>query len=172
MLQELRPALSLEHYNRAMRMPCRFPLTELLLLGVLIGPCGGQESGSATRVQTKGMEIPRYLPLARQAGISGEVDLRLTVNKAGKVVSVEVASARPDGWGKGFASMAIEAAKKSEFACTSCAGDTFEHTVTYQFQFPPIPKDTCTLQPPLPASTVDSVSHVTVRPSAWPCVQQ
>jgi TonB family protein len=114
MLQQLRPWLRLEHYDRAMRMPCRFPLTALLLLGVLIGLCGGQESSSATRVQAKRMEIPRYLPLARQAGISGEVDLRLTVNKAGKVVSVEVVSARPDGWGKGFASMAIEAAKKSE----------------------------------------------------------
>lgn len=154
-------------------MPCRFPLTALLVLGVLIGPCGGQESSCATRVQAKRMEIPRYLPLAQQARISGEVNLRLTVNKAGKVVSVEVVSARPDNWGKGFASMAIEAAKKSEFACASCSGDTFEHTVTYQFQFPPIPKDACTLQPPtpLPASAVDSVSHVTVRPSAWPCVQ-
>jgi TonB family protein len=168
-----RPWLRLERYNRAMRMLCRFPLTASLLLCVLIGPCGGQESSAATRVQAERMEIPRYLPLARQAGVSGEVDLRLSVDKAGKVVSVEVVSAGPNRWGKGFASMAIEAAKKSEFVCASCSGDTFGHTVTYQFQFPPIPKDACTQQPPppLPASAVDSDSHVTVRPSAWPCVQ-
>jgi hypothetical protein len=60
------------------------------------------------------MEIPRYLPLAQQAAMSGEVALRLTVNKVGKVVSVEVVNARPNGWGKGFASMAIDAANQSE----------------------------------------------------------
>jgi hypothetical protein len=57
--------------------------------------------------------------------MSGEVALRLTVNKAGKVVSFEIVSARPSGWGKGFASMAIDAAKQSEFLCASCSGNTF-----------------------------------------------
>jgi TonB family protein len=153
-------------------MPCRFPLTAILLLGVLIGPCGGQESSSATRVQAKRVEIPRYFPLAQQARMNGEVVLRLTVNKVGKVVSVEVVNARPNGWGKGFALMAIDAAKQSEFLCASCSGDTFQHTVTYQFQFPAIPKDACTLpQPALPASKVDAASHVTVRPSGWDCVE-
>jgi TonB family protein len=156
-----------------MPMPCRFPLTATLLLSVLIGTCSGQESSSATRVQAKRMEIPRYPPLAQQADMGGEVALRLTVNKVGKVVSVEVVNARPrNGWGKDFASMATDAAKQSEFLCASCSGDTFQHTVTYQFQFPAIPKDACTLQPtPVPASRVDSASHVTVRPSKWPCVQ-
>jgi TonB family protein len=151
------------------------PGKHLLLMATLfliILPCSAQQSDSATQVQAKRIEIPRYLPLARQAGISGEVVLRLTVNKAGKVASVDVVKAQPDNWGKGFATMATEAAKKSEFVCASCSGDTFEHEVTYQFQFPAIPKDACTLQaPPLPASTVDSVSHVTIRPSTWPCVQ-
>ena len=62
-------------------MPCRSPLTAILLPSVLIGPCSGQESSSATRVQAKRLEIPRYLPLAQQAAMSGEVALRLTVNK-------------------------------------------------------------------------------------------
>jgi outer membrane biosynthesis protein TonB len=84
-------------------MPCRFPLTATLLLSVLIGTCSGQESSSATRVQAKRMEIPRYPPLAQQADMGGEVALRLTVNKVGKVVSVEVVNTRPrNGWGKNF----------------------------------------------------------------------
>jgi TonB family protein len=156
-----------------MQMPGqRVPLTAMLFLSLFVLPSSGQQTSLATQVQTKHMEIPRYLPLARQAGVGGEVVLHLTVSKAGKVVSVDVLKAQPDGWGRGFAVEAIAAAKKSEFACGSCSGDAFEHTVTYQFQFPPIPKDACTPQPPpLPASTVDSVSHVTIRPSAWPCVQ-
>ena len=55
--------------------------------------------------------------------------------------------------------MAIDAAKQSEFLCASCSGDPFQHTVTYQFQFPTIPKDSSTLQlAPLPASRVCETS--------------
>ena len=149
----------------------QIPLMAILFLSLFVLPCRGQQTRPATQVEAKRIEIPRYLPLAQQAGISGEVTLNLTVNKAGKVVSVDVVNAKPDGWGKGFASMAIDAAKQSEFLCASCSGDTFQHAVTYQFQFPAIPKDACTLHPALPASKVDSASHVTVRPIAWPCVQ-
>ena len=146
-------------------------LAAILLVSLFIPQCRGQETSSAALVEAKRMEIPRYPPLAQQAGKSGEVTLHLTVNKVGNVVSVDVANARPDGWEKGFAPTAIDAGKKSEFVCLSCSGDTFEHTVTYQFQFPAIPRDACTLRPQLPASKVDSASHVTVRPTAWPCVQ-
>jgi TonB family protein len=170
MLQQLHLRQRLRHYNPSMRIRGQFSLMVMLLLSLLTLQCRGQETSSATTVQVKRMQIPRYLPLAQQAGLSGEVTLHLTVDKAGKVVSVDVENSRPSNWGKGFASMAIEAAKQSEFLCASCLGDTFEHAVTYQFQFPAIPRDACTAQPKLPASKVDSASHVTVRPSAWPCV--
>jgi TonB family protein len=145
----------------------------LALLALTVLPSAGQEASSETRIQIKKMEVPRYLPLAQQAGISGDVTLHLTVNKSGDVTAVDIISAHPKNWGEGFASMAIEAAKRSQFSCASCTSDTFEHTVTYQFDFPPIPANACTLQPPppIPPSKVDSVSHVTVRPKAWPCVQ-
>lgn len=145
--------------------------TAALLVSIMILPSSEQDTPE--RVQAKRIEIPHYLPLAQQAGISGEVTLHLTVSKAGKVISVDIVSTKPSNWGKAFASMAVDAAKRSEFECSSCSGESFEHTITYQFQFPEIPKDACTVQPPrpLPASKVDSVSHVIVRPSAWPCVQ-
>ena len=151
-------------------MPNQFPLTATLLACLVILPCSGQETGSAKRIRAKRMEIPRYLPLAQQAGRSGEVTLYLTVSTAGKVVAVDIVHAQPSGWGRGFAAMAIDAAKQSEFECTSCSGDAFEHIVTYQFRFPAIPRNACTLNPPIPASNVDSGSHVTVRPRHWPCV--
>jgi len=116
-------------------MPNQFPLTATLLACLVILPCSGQETGSAKRIRAKRMEIPRYLPLAQQAGRSGEVTLYLTVSTAGKVVAVDIVNAQPSGWGRGFASMAIDAAKQSEFECTSCSGDAFEHIVTYQFRF-------------------------------------
>jgi TonB family protein len=109
----------------------------LALLTLTMLPSAGQEGDSETRIQIKTMEIPRYLPLAQQAGISGNVTLHLTVNKNGDVTVVDVVSAHPKDWGKGFASMAIEAAKRSQFSCASCTGDAFEHTVTYLFDFPP-----------------------------------
>src|SRR5450432_2450601 len=112
----------------------QFALVAMLLVSLLVVLGRGQETSSETKVHTKRMEIPRYLPLAQQAGVSGDVTLKLTVDKGGKVVSVEIAKAQPNDWGKGLASMAIDAAKKSEFLCASCSGDTFEHTVTYQFQ--------------------------------------
>jgi TonB family protein len=150
----------------------RFPVAFALLTLTML-PSAGQEGKSETRIQIKKMEIPSYVPLARQAGVSGDVTLHLTVNKSGEVASVDVVSARPPkGWGEAFAAVAIEAAKRSQFSCASCAGDTFEHTVTYQFDFPPVPDGACMLQPPpIPPSKIDSVSHVTVRPKAWTCVQ-
>jgi len=48
------------------------------------------------------MEIPRYLPLAQQAGISGSVALHLVVGKNGEVTSVDVVSSQPHDWGQGF----------------------------------------------------------------------
>jgi TonB family protein len=144
----------------------------LALLSLTVLASARQEGKPETRIQIRKMEIPRYLPLARQAGVSGDVTLHLTVNKRGEVTAVDVVSAHPKNWGEGFASMAIEAAKRSQFSCASCTSDSFEHTVTYQFDFPPIPKNACAMPPPpIPPSKVDSVSHVTVRPEAWPCVQ-
>ena len=60
----------------------------LALLTLTMLPSAGQEGDSETRIQIKTMEIPRYLPLAQQAGISGNVTLHLTVNKNGEVTVV------------------------------------------------------------------------------------
>ncbi len=150
-------------------------------------PFQGQVKEPGGRVIANKMETPRYgVPLARLSGVSAEVTLRLQVRKSGDVISVEVVGAHADcgflsgcdtsarkGWEDGFAEAATQAAKISRFSCSKCEGPTFDHLVTYQFQYPPVPKEACTdsAAPPPPPSTVDSPSHVTVRPQGWPCVQ-
>jgi TonB family protein len=93
----------------------RFPVPSALLTLTML-PSAGQEGNSETRIQIKKMEVPSYPPLARQAHVTGDVKLHLTVNKNGDVASVDVVSARPKGWGKDFAAVAIEAAKRSQFS--------------------------------------------------------
>ena len=155
----------------------------ILILTTL--PFLGQMKESGVRVIADKMEIPRYgVPLAAMSGVSAEVTLRLQVKKNGDVISVNVVSTHADcgflsgcdtdaskGWGSGFVDAATQAAKISRFSCSMCEGSTFDHVVTYQFQYPPVPKGVCTDAAPLPPpSTVDSPSHVTVRPKHWSCV--
>ena len=158
----------------------------LLILTSL--PCLAQTTESPSHVIADKMVIPLYLPVAAMAGVSAEVTLRLQVNKNGDVASVNLVSAHADcGWLRdcselagseresGFVEMATEAARLSRFSCSMCGGPTFGHIVTYQFQYPPLPKRACTPRPketiaPPPLSTIDSSDHVTVRPTHWPCV--
>jgi hypothetical protein len=146
-----------------------------------------QITESPSHVIADKMQIPLYLPLAAMVEVSAEVTLRLQVNNNGDVVSVNVISAHADcgrlpdcnpqagsGDESGFVQMATVAAKVSKFSCSVCGGPTFGHIVTYQFQYPPLPKRACAPRPketipPPPPSTVDSSDHVTVRPTHWPC---
>jgi hypothetical protein len=148
-------------------------------------PSLGQVKESGGRVVADKMEIPRYDPLAAMAGVSAEVTLRLQVKRSGDVISVNVVGAHADcgfasgcdtgagkGWSARFVDWAAQAAKISKFSCSKCEGPIFDHMVTYRFDYPPRPKGVCTdAVPPPPPSTVDSPSHVTVRPQGWSCVQ-
>ena len=149
-------------------------IAALVVLTLRTFPSMGQLTEPPPEVIADKMEIPRYWPLAAQAGVSGEVNLRLQVKKDGEVTSIRVVSAQAEhGYGtSGFVYFATEAAKLSRFPCSKCEGPTFDHVVTYQFQYPPVPKRVCTdAAPPPPPSTVDSPGHVTVRPKGWSCVQ-
>jgi hypothetical protein len=148
-------------------------------------PSLGQVKESGGAIIPDKMEIPRYDPLAAMAGVSAELTLRLQVKKNGDVISVNVVGANADcgfvsgcdadsrkGRGARFVEWSTPAAKISRFSCSKCEGPTFDHIITYQFQYPPLPKGACTdAVPPPPPSTVDSPSHVTVRPQRWSCVQ-
>jgi hypothetical protein len=72
---------------------------------------------------------PVYPPLARQARIAGDVKLYVHVHADGTVGSVELFSGHPL-----LAPAAVENAKKSEFECRGCAGET-EYQLIYTFGF-------------------------------------
>jgi|HubBroStandDraft_6_1064221.scaffolds.fasta_scaffold07044_8 hypothetical protein len=84
----------------------------------------------------------------------------LADEKERDVISVNVVSTHADcgfasgcgtdvrkGWGAGFVDAATQAAKISRFSCSKCEGSTFDHVVTYQFQYP-CPRG-CALTPSL-----------------------
>jgi TonB family protein len=143
-----------------------------------MSPPIGQVGEAGAAVVADKIEIPNYPPLALQAGISAKIILQVEVKKSGEVNSVRVISGQTDrGYGTaGFVDTATAAAKNSRFSCPTCKGLSFEHIVTYDFQYPPVPEHVCTPKPketipPPPPSTTDAPGHVTVRPSKWSCVQ-
>jgi hypothetical protein len=75
-----------------------------------------------------------YPPLARQARISGDVKTQLHIRADGSVAAEELISGHPM-----LAPAAIENAKKSEFECRGCTGET-EYGLTYTFGFVDDPK--------------------------------
>jgi TonB family protein len=72
---------------------------------------------------------PIYPPLARQARIGGDVQVKVHVRADGTVASVELLSGH-----RMLAPAAVESAKNSEYECRGCTGET-EYTVTYTFGF-------------------------------------
>ncbi len=94
----------------------------------------------AVAQNTSGVESPNgvvlvklapliYPPLARQAHIMGDVKVSVYVRADGTVSSVELLSGHPM-----LAPAAVENAKKSEYECRKCTGET-EYTLTYTFGF-------------------------------------
>lgn len=73
---------------------------------------------------------PLYPPLARQARIQGTVFLKVIVNKAGEVRSVEVVSGHPM-----LVPSAVEAAKQWRYTPYEKNGEAVEVTTTIQVNF-------------------------------------
>jgi TonB family protein len=72
---------------------------------------------------------PIYPPLARQAGISGDVVLSLRIRQDGSIESVDLVSGHPM-----LIVAAIKSAQASHFECTDCARTVPEYSLTYEFR--------------------------------------
>lgn len=70
-----------------------------------------------------------YPPLARQARISGDVEVRLVIRKDGSVESAEVVSGHPM-----LQQAVLDSVQKSQFECRGCSGSE-SYSVTYTFDF-------------------------------------
>jgi TonB family protein len=107
---------------------------------------------------------PAYPPLARQARISGDVDVKLVIRRDGRVESAVVVSGHPM-----LTQAALNSAEQSQFECHNCVEAAMSYTLKYRFQIidrgPPkdcehTPTET---QPP---AEMDASRHQ-VAVSAW-----
>jgi TonB family protein len=73
---------------------------------------------------------PIYPPLARQARIIGDVQVRLGIRRDGSVASAEVISGPPM-----LEQAALESARKSAFLCQGCSEEVTTYFLTFTFGF-------------------------------------
>lgn len=106
---------------------------------------------------------PTYPPLARQARITGDVDLMLTIRRDGSVESAVVASGHPI-----LKQAALDSAQRSQFECVGCVEAVTSYALKYRFQLVSRdPSKACDMQnEKQPPAEVDLSRHqVTV--SSW-----
>jgi TonB family protein len=101
---------------------------------------------------------PVYPPIARQARISGDVDLKIEVREDGSVESIVVASGHPM-----LKQAALDSAQQSQFVCRGCSEVLTSYTLVYTFQLatdqtPEVRSN----QEPQPTHVFQSQNHVTV----------
>jgi len=118
------------------------------------------------------LPLPAYLPLAVQAHIRGQVQMELTIGADGAVKSWKSISGHPL-----LVRAVTDSLPQAQFACDGCAQKEYTYSLTYEFI---LPEDkfagACAelhrtgKEPVMPASTLDSPSHVTVRPARALCL--
>jgi TonB family protein len=92
----------------------------------------GLESAAAPAkgVALTWLSPPNYPPLARQAGIMGDVKIQVGVRQDGSVQSAELFSGHPI-----LAPAALDSARKSAFECRGCGEQVTSYPRTYTFGF-------------------------------------
>lgn len=90
----------------------------------------GTTSGTThkTEVVLTKLSTPVYPPLARQARITGDVVVQVSIGKDGSIESVELFDGHPM-----LVPAALDSAKQSTFACLGCEGRT-AYLLTYTFR--------------------------------------
>jgi TonB family protein len=104
---------------------------------------------------------PTYPPLARQARITGDVDLMLTIRQDGSVESAVLVSGHPM-----LTQAVLDSARRSQFECSRCAEGGYRYPLKYKFGIisQGYPKD-CDMEKDPPAA-VDSTRHE-ISVSSW-----
>jgi TonB family protein len=108
----------------------RFAAVAVFFLAVVGNPAAQVPSSAmppdAGVVLTK-LSTPVYPPLARQAHITGDVVVQVSIGKDGSIESVELFDGHPM-----LAPAALDSAKQSTFACQGCEATT-SYLLTYTF---------------------------------------
>ena len=105
-----------------------------LLLVLACSVCWGQSSApgepSPDNVVMSKLFPPVYSPLARQARISGDVKLQMSIRQDGSVASASVISGHPM-----LTPAALDSAQKSRFECRRCDDQLTSFSLNYSFRF-------------------------------------
>jgi hypothetical protein len=129
-------------YGTSLRLNAR---TLWLLAGLAINgtPLAAQQT-SPTNPRSKGEIVIihpfnlTYPPLARQANITGDVELKLEIRKDGSLQSAAVVSGH-----RMLAPAALNSAQRSNFECRGCEEPVTLGSVTYSFQIAASPGWPC-----------------------------
>jgi len=121
----------LSRMNRSFLSVCTFGVT--IASFFMIGRSLAQNAVTGD-VQPAGVVLielsrPSYPPLARQTGISGTVDLMLSVRQDGRIESAVVISGHPL-----LAQTALDSAQHSRFECRKCSDSVTSLRLIYTFQ--------------------------------------
>jgi hypothetical protein len=118
------------------------------------------------------LDLPAYLPIAVQAQTAGQVQMELTIGQDGSVTSWEAISGHPI-----LVRAVTDSLPQARFACDGCRQQAYRYVLTYEFI---LPEDrfasACAelaktgKEPAMPPSTLDSSTHVTVRPARAMCL--
>jgi len=76
------------------------------------------------------LSTPKYPPLARQANITGDVEIKLEIRKDGSIQSAIVVSGHPM-----LTEAALSSAQQSRFECRECEDVATQYSLTYDYSF-------------------------------------
>ena len=134
------------------------------------------QSGESPQAEVVLIKVfaPIFPPFARQALVAGDVQVKVLVRPDGTLAAAEAISGHDL-----LRDAALESARKSEFECRRCIGETF-HILTYTFMFPKLPPmdpDPCCCshppsfrQPPIESLIEQSQDHITVIDGMKECI--
>jgi len=135
-----------------------FKAKSLLLLtfaAALAGLAYSQQGVSDGELVIISLANPTYPPLARQARISGDVELKLGIRKSGEIDSLVLVSGHPM-----LAQAALNSAQHSRFECAGCKNEVTFRSLIYSFQFEASPGWPCPEE--RGPHVVRSENHITV----------
>lgn len=98
-------------------------------------PAASQSNGKIVMISPFN---PTYPPLARLANITGDVEVKVEINKDGSVKSASVVSGHPM-----LTQAALESAQRSNFECRGCENAAMVGLVTYSFRIAASPGWPC-----------------------------
>jgi len=141
--------------NRSFLSVCTFAVTVASLFMIDQSLAQNAVSGDTKPegVVLTELSRPSYPPLAQQTGLSGDVDLMLSIRQDGSLESAVVISGHPL-----LAQTALDSAQHTRFECRKCS-ETVTSRLVYTFQL--VEPNSCRTQRKM-ARVTQSLDHVTV----------